>query len=108
MENRKSLEFLGNMDPPFTVENCKGTKKLFKELSPWELLNLKPSVTLDIPTRLYKEYGISPSFLESAIGPYLVQSIGKDPLEKKFNIRNSPKFCISIGRHYSWPKGGGK
>ncbi|KAE8357466.1 pyridoxal phosphate-dependent transferase [Aspergillus caelatus] len=106
METGNRLDFLGTIEPPFTLENCKGTKKLFKELSTWELLNLKPSITLDIPTRLYKEYGISPSFLESAIGPYLVQSIGIDPLEKKFNIKNSAKFCISIGRHYSWPKGG--
>jgi hypothetical protein len=108
MENGNRLEFLGTMDPPFTLENCKGNKRPFKELSTWELLNLKPSTTLDIPSRLYNEFGISPTFLESAIRPYLIQSIGKDPLEKEFNIKNSAKFCISISKHYSWPKSGGK
>ncbi|KAF3762117.1 pyridoxal-dependent decarboxylase conserved domain protein [Cryphonectria parasitica EP155] len=100
------LRFLADARPPFLVENCQGTKKPFGELSTWELLNLTPSTILDLPTRLATEHSISAAFLQTALNDFLIQTLGKDQLEKKFGIKKSPKFLISTTKHYSWPKGG--
>lgn len=102
------LSFLAHADPPFLVENCKGEQKPFVELDTWELLNLKPSTVLDLPTRLADEYSITAQFLQDALKPYLVQTVGKDYLERCFDIDKSGKFFVSTTKHYSWPKGGGK
>jgi len=48
----EALDFLADS---FYVENCQGTRKLFADMSTWELLNLKPSDILDLPDRLYEE-----------------------------------------------------
>lgn len=95
-------------DPPFLVENCKGEEKPFVELDTWELLNLKPSTVLELSTRLTEEYSITAQFLQDALKPYLIQSVGKDSLERSFGIEKSGKFFVSTTKHYSWPKGGGK
>ncbi|KAE8356184.1 pyridoxal phosphate-dependent transferase [Aspergillus coremiiformis] len=100
------LEFLGSVTPPFQVKTCQGTEMPFKNLKTWDLLNLRPSEILDIPTRLYKEYGISASFLQSALGPYLIQTVGMEGLVKKFDMKQPVKYFISAAKHYSWPKGG--
>lgn len=102
------LNFLAHADPPFLVENCKGEKKPFTELDTWELLNLKPSTVLELPTRLTNEYSITAQFLQDALKPYLIQTVGKDYLERCFDIETSGKFFLSTTKHYSWPKGGGK
>jgi hypothetical protein len=102
------LSFLSHADPPFLVENCKGEKKPFVELDTWELLNLKPSTILELPTRLAEEYSITAQFIQDALKPYLIQSVGKDYLERCFGIEKSGKFFVSTTKHYSWPKGGGK
>lgn len=102
------LSFLAHADPPFLVENCKGEQKPFVELDTWELLNLKPSTVLELPTRLTDEYSITAQFLQDALKPYLIQSVGKDYLERCFGIEKSGKFFVSTTKHYSWPKGGGK
>lgn len=107
MEPENELGFLATIRRPFVVTTCKGEQKPFKDLKTWELLNLKPSTILNIPTLLYKQYGLSPSFLQSALSKYLIQTIGKDVLERKFEIKPA-KFFISTTKHYSWPKGGGK
>lgn len=54
MKEDGKLSFLSGR---FQVETCVGKWKLFTELSNWELLNLKPDVILDIPDRLYQEFG---------------------------------------------------
>jgi hypothetical protein len=77
------------------------------ELSTWELLNLKTSTVLELPTRLYDEYSISPEFLQGALDKFLIQSVGQKALEDKYGIRPG-KFLIATTKHYSWPKGGGK
>ena len=109
MEEDQSLEFLATIDPPFVVENCKGDQKLFTNLSTWELLNLKPSTVLNIPTQLLDQYGISAVFLAEALKPHLIQTKGKDALEKQFFTNINPgRHYITTTKHYSWPKGGGK
>ncbi|PHH66022.1 hypothetical protein CDD81_547 [Ophiocordyceps australis] len=105
MNPGKELAFLADADPPFMIQTCSGQEKEFKNLSTWELLNLQPSTVLDISTRLGHEYGISSTYLQSALKPYLVQTVGLHALEKKFNMK-SPKFFLSTTKHYSHPKGG--
>lgn len=77
------------------------------QLTVKELLNLTPSSVLSIPTLLGEKYSISPGFLQEAIKPFLVQTTGKDDLERKLEI-NSGKYMICATKHYSWPKGGGE
>ncbi|CAB5290246.1 unnamed protein product [Rhizophagus irregularis] len=91
----------------FKVELADGKIKLLKDCSTWELLNLKPTTILDIPDRLSKEYGMSPDFLQNALNDYIIQTIGKEYLEKKFGIENPILYFASATMHYSWPKGCG-
>lgn len=102
------LKFLAHVDPPFLVKNCKGEEKPFVEFDTWELLNLKPSTVLELPTRLTDEYSITAQFLQDALKPYLIQTVGKDYLERCFDVEKTSKFFVSTTKHYSWPKGGGK
>ncbi|CAH0051282.1 unnamed protein product [Clonostachys solani] len=53
MKPEQPLEYISSK---FFVETCVGKQKLFSELTPWELLNLKPNDILDIPDRLYQEH----------------------------------------------------
>ncbi|CAI4215509.1 unnamed protein product [Parascedosporium putredinis] len=99
------LSFLQHSEPPFEVETSQGVRKQFTQLSVWELLNLKPSTVLELPTRLAAEYFISSTFLQSALNPYLVQTTGKDVLEAKYGIPPG-KVLLGATKHYSWPKNG--
>ncbi|SCO54233.1 uncharacterized protein FFMR_11706 [Fusarium fujikuroi] len=100
------LNFLTRIEPPFKVTTCKGEDKPFNELSTWELLNLKPTAILQIPTRLTSEYAISATFLQTALHDYLIQTVGKEYVDQKFGITKPAKFFVSATKHYSWPKGG--
>ena len=55
MDKDQPLEFIR---PKLFVETCQGDWKLFSSLEPWDLLNLKPKDVLDIPDRLYQEFGM--------------------------------------------------
>ncbi|KAF5380320.1 hypothetical protein D9757_007948 [Collybiopsis confluens] len=65
-----------------------GTLKLLQDFTSWELLNITPPVVLDIPSRLGTEYGITSQFLQDALKPYLIQTVGKDYLEHHPDFRN--------------------
>lgn len=97
---------LAGVASSFKIRPCAGPEKLFNELSTWELLNLKPSIILDIPERLYQEYHISPAFLGTVMKIYGIQSTSKTALEKEFDIEEI-KYLVSNTRHYSWPKATG-
>ncbi|KAI0427025.1 pyridoxal-dependent decarboxylase domain-containing protein [Xylaria sp. FL1042] len=97
----QSLNFLSNR---FYVETCQGVRKLFIELSTWELLNLRPSEILDLPDRLYQEHGISNAFLSGVMNKFTIQSTGKDVLEREFQTKPC-QYMLATTRHYSWPKG---
>jgi hypothetical protein len=85
----------------FEVETAQGPKQTFSELLTWELMSLKPSTVLEIPTRLHDEYSISPSFLRDALfKKYLVQFKGKEVLKEKYGS-NPGRFLISATKHYS-------
>ncbi|KAI1110545.1 pyridoxal-dependent decarboxylase domain-containing protein [Nemania sp. NC0429] len=97
----EALDFLSDI---FCVENCQGVRKLFSKLTTWELLNLRPSIILDLPDRLYQEHGISNDFLSTVMNKFTIQSTGKDVLERKFDIKPC-QYMLATTRHYSWPKG---
>ncbi|KAF4456671.1 L-tyrosine decarboxylase [Fusarium austroafricanum] len=69
-----------------------GDEKPFIELSIWELLNLKPTTILEIPTRLTEDYLISASFLQTAMKDYLISTIGKEHVDWQSRITNPAKF----------------
>jgi hypothetical protein len=91
----------------FSVRTCQGKMKRFRDLSTWELLNLKPKTILDIPEQLHDQFGITPDWLQTALDPYNIQTIGKDALETRFNIAKPGQYFVSSTRHYSWPKSAG-
>lgn len=83
------------------------TPVLFSKLNPWQLLNLPSKTILDIPERLYSEFGITATYLDSVLNKYIVQSRGKQAVESEWGMKHSPQYLISATRHYSWPKGAG-
>ena len=110
MMNDGPLAFLAH---GFQVELCKPgpngpVHKLLKDLSTWEMLNLKVHTILDIPNRLYREYNVSSAFLGAVMGKYSIQSTSKEPLEQQYNISKPIQYVLSNTRHYSWPKGCGE
>ncbi|PLB54096.1 PLP-dependent transferase [Aspergillus steynii IBT 23096] len=91
----------------FLVETCVGTKRLFRDMDTWELLNLRPEVVLDLPAMLHRTFGISQRFLDTALAKYSVQNAGKEVLDKRFGIDKQMQFILGKTNHYSWGKGGG-
>ena len=77
------------------------------DCSAWELLNLKPSTVLDIPHQLADQFGISQTALAAALQGYLIQTLGKDDIEKRFGIVKPSRYFVGTTKHYSWPKGAG-
>lgn len=75
-------------------------------LNKWELLNLQPDTILGIADALYQQFGITSKYLEDALRPHNIQTIGKDALEKYFGITEQGQYFHAKTRHYSWPKGG--
>lgn len=98
------LWFIGDH---FRVTTAVGEEKLFRDLSVWELLNLPPKVILGMADTLYREFAITNKCLEEVLTKYNIQTIGKDVLERRFNIQKPGKYFHAKSRHYSWPKGGG-
>lgn len=90
------------------LETANGTKKLFKDFSKWELLNIKVLNVLEIPDRLAVEYGISSAFLQNTMTEYGIQSVGLGPLERQYDIEKPIQYMLASTRHYSWPKGAGE
>ncbi|KAJ3903671.1 pyridoxal phosphate-dependent transferase, partial [Lentinula edodes] len=88
----------------FRVDTCTHESKFLKDFTTWELLNILPTDVLDIPTRLNKEYSITAQFLQDALNPYLIQTVGKERLEREFHVKPMAYFA-SATMHYSWPKG---
>ncbi|KAL8638359.1 MAG: hypothetical protein Q9228_004485 [Teloschistes exilis] len=95
------LSFIGST---FVLETANGTKKRFKDLSKWELLNLKVTTVLEIPDRLSVEYGISAAFLQDTMKKYGIQSVGLGSLEHQYDIEKPIRYMLASTRHYSWPK----
>lgn len=90
------------------LETANGTQKRFKDLSKWELLNLKVTTVLEIPDRLSVEYGISAAFLQDTMKKYGIQSVGLGSLEHQYDIEKPIQYMLASTRHYSWPKSAGE
>ncbi len=92
----------------FHVKLCTEEKKLFADCTTWELLNLDPAVVLDLSGRLTTEYGMSTDYVQKVMTDYIIQTVGKDALEKQFGITIPACYYVATTQHYSWPKGAGK
>lgn len=108
METDGPLEFIAD-----TFRLHDNDENLFKDLTPWELLNIPPGVVLEIPDRLREVYHITSQFLQASLEKYLVQTVGKDSnIFQKFNTDetklNEMVYFVSTAKHYSWPKAAGK
>lgn len=78
LEATSQLAFL---KASFRVTTCNGTEKLFMDCTTWELLNLKPSVVLNIPAILYDNFGVSQNTLTKVLQDFTIQTLGKDVLK---------------------------
>ena len=83
---------------------CNGQTKGFGHCTIWELLNLTPTEVLDLPGRLFSQFGIPPQTLAAILEKYNVQTVGKGKLDLAFEITEPPVYLISPTNHYSWPK----
>ncbi|GKU09335.1 unnamed protein product, partial [Fusarium langsethiae] len=101
---RGKLQFIADR---FYAPSCfhATNKTLFKDLSGWDLLNLRSEVILDLPDQLNKQFGITSKFLESALNKFNIQTIGRELLEREFKVKEPIQYFVSKTRHYSWPKG---
>ncbi|KAF9780383.1 hypothetical protein IL306_000266 [Fusarium sp. DS 682] len=101
---RGKLQFIGDR---FYAPSCfhASNKTLFKDLQGWDLLNLRSDVILHLPNALNKQFGITSKFLENALNEFNIQTIGREVLEREFQVKNPIKYFVSKTRHYSWPKG---
>lgn len=102
MRDGEELHFL---EGEFKIHNCRGGNKLklLSELTTWELLNLEVDDILDIPQRLYDEYGLSPACLQRVMQKHSVQGVGQSSLQEQYNIKPLKVLVSSMG-HYSIPK----
>ena len=90
---------LSMIEHGFQVEICKPgpngpVHKLLKDLTTWELLNLKVETILDIPDRLYREYNISSTFLGKVMSSILSNQ-SKTPLERQYKIEKPIQYLLS-------------
>lgn len=90
----------------FKVRTCEGRSKLLKEMSLWEMMNLRVKTVLDIPGLLHEQFGITPEWLEEAMAEYNVQTVGKEALNRQFGVGEGMdgQFFVPSTKHYSWPK----
>lgn len=88
----------------FNTILCTGVQKNFYSCDTWELLNLSSTEVAEIPTRLSKEYGISPDVLAKRLEKFSIQSVGKEQLDSDFKITKPSQYMISVANNYSWPK----
>ncbi|KAL0958857.1 hypothetical protein HGRIS_014175 [Hohenbuehelia grisea] len=98
---KKELNFIADS---FKITTCLGASKLFNELDNWELLNLQVPTILEIPERLYDDYGITSKYLDAVMKNYTIQSVSKDKIEADWGIKHTPQLFVAATKHYSWPK----
>ena len=92
----------------FRVRLCTGNEKVFADCETWELLNLTPDETASLTTRISETYGLSIPALQAILNDFLIQTTGKDDLEKYFGIERPPQYLCPQTTHYSWPKAAGE
>ncbi|KAK1230099.1 hypothetical protein PQX77_006814 [Marasmius sp. AFHP31] len=94
---------LPRVSDTFKVTTCHGEEKLLKDLDVWELLNLKASTILDMPEQI-QNYGFSSEYLDEVMQQFIIQTISKQPVEKRWEMERTPVYFVPSTKHYSWPK----
>ncbi|KAH9003900.1 pyridoxal phosphate-dependent transferase [Lactarius hatsudake] len=96
---------LAHVAAHFRIRLCTGKEKLFAECDTWELLNLAPDEVVSLTTRISETFGLSTPALQAVFNKYIIQTTGKDDLEKHFGIEQPPQYLCPGTTHYSWAKG---
>jgi hypothetical protein len=99
---------LAHVAPHFKVKLCTGKEKVLADCDAWDLLNLTADEVVSLMTRISETFELSATALQAILNNYLIQTTGKDDLEKYFAIQQPPRYLCPKTTHYSWPKGAGK
>ncbi|MCD9195140.1 pyridoxal phosphate-dependent decarboxylase family protein [Streptomyces albireticuli] len=87
-----------------TVPLPDGTERPLLELTPWQLVNLRPNTVLDLPTRLRNAYRLTDDQL-NLVDRYTIQHLGYDSFRRFLKDEVEPGVILaSATMHYSWPK----
>jgi len=83
-----------------------GGSGLIRELTSWELLNLRADDILALPTRLSEEFQIPREAVTDALGAFSLQNMGIQAFASRFlgEFKKPPVFLVSGTKHYSFPK----
>jgi glutamate/tyrosine decarboxylase-like PLP-dependent enzyme len=92
----------------FKLRLCTEEEKFLADCETWDLLNLIPDEVASLLTRIAETFGFSLPALQAMLNKYLIQTTGKDEIEKYFGIQHSPQYLCPTTAHYSWPKGAGE
>ena len=99
---------LSHVATHFNVRLCTGKEKLLADCQAWDLLNLTPDEVISLTSRISETFGLSALALQEILNQYLIQTTGKDELEKYFGIQQPPRYLCPKTTHYSWPKSAGE
>ncbi|MFJ9447316.1 pyridoxal phosphate-dependent decarboxylase family protein [Kitasatospora sp. NPDC101235] len=89
-----------------TVPLPDGTEHLLADLTPWQLVNLRPETVLDLPSRMRKEYGLTDTQL-ALVNKYTIQNLGYESFRAYLKDEVAPGVILAPATmHYSWPKAG--
>ncbi|KAI9435576.1 pyridoxal phosphate-dependent transferase [Lactarius indigo] len=97
--------FLAHVAAHFRIRLCTGKEKVLAECDTWELLNLAPDEAVSLTARISETFGLSTPALQAVLSNYLIQTTGKDDLEKYFGVEQAPQYLCPRTMHYSWAKG---
>ncbi|KAH9983311.1 pyridoxal phosphate-dependent transferase [Russula compacta] len=96
---------LAHVATHFKVTLCTGKEKVLADCEAWDLLNLTPDEVVSLIPRISETFGLSTPALQTILNNYLIQTTGKDDIEKYFGIQQPPRYLCPKTTHYSWPKG---
>ncbi|KAI0246736.1 pyridoxal phosphate-dependent transferase [Lactifluus subvellereus] len=96
---------LAHVAAHFKVRLCTGKEKVLSDCEPWDLLNLTTNEVASLITNISGTFGLSAPTLQAILNNYLIQTTGKDDLEKYFRIQQPPRYFCPKTAHYSWLKG---
>ncbi|MFF7992666.1 hypothetical protein ACFZDG_23085 [Kitasatospora xanthocidica] len=89
---------------PLTVPLPDGTEQPLADLSPWQLVNLRPETVLGLPARLRTGYGLTDAQL-SLVGRYTIQHLGYHAFRHFLRGEVAPGVILAPATmHHSWPK----
>jgi hypothetical protein len=94
---------LAHVAANFKLRLCTEEEKLLADCETWDLLNLTPDEILSLLTCIAETFGFSLPALQAILNNYLIQTTGKDELEKYFGFKTrhstyAPTPPITHGR----------